>query len=204
MLTQNEKVRLARTVAAMRENGGIASAIAVSKLDGVLHSIERELTDGFLTAEVEAKFRDLVTTYPSVTEEYENSPQAQKAKEAARRENPSTADYARMRPEDRLAAINAKEHRDREAAASQAAKLKTDHSPESLRQMNPGSRLELANELGRFEKAVTKKTPTAEQIRKLDAARRLDEINLQIHNSRAENKGALQRLKTALTPKESE
>lgn len=199
MLTQNEMARLTRTVAAMRDHGGPARAIAASKLDGVVHSIGRELTDGFLTSEVEAKFRDLLQNFPSVMEEYAGSPEARRQRDAERAANPTRDDYARMSASDRLEAINAREHAEREAQAAKDAKLKTDEfSPAELRALSPARRLEISNELARFgaqEPEPKKLSP--EQVRRLDAARRLDHVNQQIEASRKNSAALAKRLKAA-------
>jgi hypothetical protein len=191
--------RIEQDILTLARAGGIASEIARSKVGGVAAALARTLPEMFSYAELERGIGDILSQAPSVREPASGSPEERKAQETERAANPTRDDYARMSVSERLEAINAAEHREREAQAAKDAKFKSDeYTPDQLRAMTPARRLEATNELARFgAQEPEPKAPSPEQLRKMDAARRLDAVNAQIEASRKSASALAKRLKTA-------
>ncbi|HEY2034341.1 MAG TPA: hypothetical protein VGH02_11705 [Rhizomicrobium sp.] len=190
--------QIVRSIRALRQRGDSpASKLAESKVSAVADSLVRTLADD---SELENAIASLVEQFPSVTMAAENSPEDRAAKEAAKIAAGPTLDEIKAMPNAaaRLEAINALEARQREEAARESAKLDSEHSPDELKSMSPARRLEIANELARFGADKPEpKTLSPEQVRRLDAARRLDHVNQQIEASRKNSAALAKRLKAA-------
>ncbi len=190
--------RIEQDILTLSRAGGIASEIARSKVGGVAAALARTLPELFSYAELEKQIGDILSQAPSVREPATGSEEDRAQKASERALNPTTQDLARMPAAQRLEAINAREHREREAQAAKDAKLGSDHSPAELKGMKPSARLSLANEWKRHGADEPEpKTYSPEQLQKMDAARRLDVVNAQIEASRKNANKLAKRLKAA-------
>lgn len=180
----NRGPRVAEDIHALRRTGGIARELAESKIQGVASALARTLGERYSYSDLERAVGDLLAQYPSIKEEAEGSAQDRKAQEAERAANPTTAELAAMPAAKRLEVANELAAREREAQAAKDAKLDSEHTPDQLRGMSATARLSLANEWRKLGAEPEPKTPSAEQLRKMDAARRLDAVNRQIEASR--------------------
>jgi len=172
----SELKRLERAVRALRLSG-VGQGIAESKVAGVIKSLSYQLTDGFSYAEAEAALAREIAQWPSILVEDETLSEALAAKKAERAANPTRDDLAALPAHLRLAAANKKERETREAAAAASGKLNSpDHPLSRLQEMTRTQRLELANDMKRFQ-APEPKAPSLEDIKKCDAMRRLSFAN---------------------------
>jgi hypothetical protein len=189
---EKEQRRLARAtriqydIGKLRAAGGPARDLAESKLEAVASRFAYELEDGYSYGDLEEKIADLIAAYPQgVTREVGDEP-------APARNTFTRAELRAMDPVKRLEVANEMAHAEREAQAAKDAKITTDLAPERLAQMTPSAKLALANDMQRFGVKPEPKAPSPEQLRKMDAARRLDAVNAQIEASR-KNANALRK-----------
>jgi hypothetical protein len=173
-----------------------ASKIAQSKIVSVAESLARTMAPD---SDLGSELANLVEQYPSVTLPATDSPEDRAEQQAAKiAAGPTLDEIKAIRdPAARLEAANEMERRKREEAARENAKLDSEHTPDQLRGMSATARLSLANEWRKLGAEPEPKTPSAEQLRKMDAARRLDAVNAQIESSRKSASALAKRLKAA-------
>jgi hypothetical protein len=188
-MNHNEKLRLARYIAESRRTHGVASVIAASKLDSIVVTLAHQLPDGFTYDQMEEKLRAEIHAFPSVKAPAAGS--AEEADIAARaraKAGPSRKDWAKMDALSRLEAINLKNQAERDAAAAEAAKTKTEFTHDQMQAMSPSQKLAFHEMMSHADEPKPK-TYSPEEIRKMNAMQRLDVMNeKQIEAARAAKK----------------
>lgn len=154
-----------------------------TQVGSVARCLSFYVADGYSLGELEVSTAELVTTDSILRSPAEGSPEdiAEKA-EAKAKAGHTRSEYAAMSATERLEAINKRSQAERDTAEAEARKAEvTKNNFDKAQPTTASQRLSMANswrgvgiDLGELEA----KPPTPEQMKKLDANRRLAAANL--------------------------